>query len=192
MFSDDLDRWSVDDGDDDVTPEQREEPLSAARERMRAEFGFKRWTLDEFDAHLDAILSAAMAELEDWRSGRRSWVNLGPNAPYTPDVIATMDAQEVVKLSAYVQALATRSGPASGGLDVALIANSLRRMLLEQGIESEFVDPGDYAPGLLTPDEFAEAIVDVSRSILARLAATEPTDEPHHAENSDSFGGGDD
>lgn len=51
----------------------------------------------------------ALAELEDWKAGRRSWTNLGPNPPYTPDVIAVMDAQEVVKLSAYVQALAALS-----------------------------------------------------------------------------------
>jgi len=41
-----------------------------------------------------------IAEMEDWVTGRRSYVNLGPDLPYTPDVIAAMDAQEVVKLAA--------------------------------------------------------------------------------------------
>ena len=41
-----------------------------------------------------------MAEIDDWVAGRRSYINLGPHAPYTPDVIAAMDAQEVVKLVA--------------------------------------------------------------------------------------------
>ena len=58
----------------------------------------------------DDDLASALRELEDWKSGRRSWTNLGPNPPYTPDVIAVMDAQEVVKLSAYIAAL--RSLPA--------------------------------------------------------------------------------
>jgi hypothetical protein len=42
----------------------------------------------------------------DWAEGRRSWTNLGPHEPYTPDVIATMDAQEVVKWTAVAVALA--------------------------------------------------------------------------------------
>jgi len=45
------------------------------------------------------------AEMDDWLEGRRSWTNLGPIAPYTPDVIAVMDAQEVVKRAAAITAL---------------------------------------------------------------------------------------
>ena len=48
-----------------------------------------------------------LAEMEDWVAGRRSYVNLGPNEPYTPDVIAAMDAQEVVKLAAAANAYIT-------------------------------------------------------------------------------------
>ncbi len=33
----------------------------------------------------------------DWAEGRRSWTNLGPHEPYTPDVIARMDTAEVEK-----------------------------------------------------------------------------------------------
>ena len=44
----------------------------------------------------------------DWAQGKRSWTNLGPNVPYTPDVIARMDAAEVEKWSivwiAYLEA----------------------------------------------------------------------------------------
>ncbi len=36
----------------------------------------------------------------DWAMGRRSWMNRGPYEPYTPDVIAVMDTQEVVKWKA--------------------------------------------------------------------------------------------
>jgi hypothetical protein len=36
----------------------------------------------------------------DWAMGRRSWINLGPHEPYTPDVVAAMDAQEVLKWKA--------------------------------------------------------------------------------------------
>lgn len=49
-------------------------------------------------------LSERVDDLEAWSSGARSWTNLGPYEPYTPDVIAVMDAQEVVKHSAAVQA----------------------------------------------------------------------------------------
>lgn len=52
-------------------------------------------------------LDDVLAEIEEWVAGRRSYTNLGPNPPYTPDVIAAMDAQEVVKLSAYAQLLAS-------------------------------------------------------------------------------------
>lgn len=62
-------------------------------------------TLDAERARPDA-LREALSELDDWKAGRRSYMNLGPYPPYTPDVIAAMDAQEVVKLGAYVQALA--------------------------------------------------------------------------------------
>lgn len=47
---------------------------------------------------------AIEAEMMDWHEGRRSWANLGPHAPYTPDVIAVMDAQEVVKRAAILAA----------------------------------------------------------------------------------------
>lgn len=47
----------------------------------------------------------ALALALDWAEGRRSWCNLGPYEPYTPDVIAVMDAQEVVKWSALAQTL---------------------------------------------------------------------------------------
>lgn len=47
----------------------------------------------------------ALARALDWAEGRRSWCNLGPHEPYTPDVIAVMDAQEVVKWSALAAAL---------------------------------------------------------------------------------------
>lgn len=57
---------------------------------------------------------SALATAIDWAEGRRSWVNLGsPHAggPYTPDVIAVMDAQEVVKWSALAQALREEEVP---------------------------------------------------------------------------------
>lgn len=51
--------------------------------------------------------------IEKWVGGQRSWMNLGPEPPYTPDVIAVMDAQEVVKLAAAAQAFALREGAPS-------------------------------------------------------------------------------
>lgn len=33
----------------------------------------------------------------DWLEGRKSWTNLGPHSPYTHDVIAVMDRQELEK-----------------------------------------------------------------------------------------------
>lgn len=52
----------------------------------------------------------AMTLAIDWAEGRRSWTNLGSpySTPpgYTLDVIAVMDAQEVVKWAAIAQALA--------------------------------------------------------------------------------------
>jgi len=46
-------------------------PTTEAGRRMRAEFGFKAWTLDEFDAHLEAIDAAVreplLAEIERLR-----------------------------------------------------------------------------------------------------------------------------
>ena len=51
-------------------------------------------------------LADVLNEIEGWVNGRRSWQNLGPYPPYTPDVIAAMDAQEVVKLAAYARLLA--------------------------------------------------------------------------------------
>lgn len=47
----------------------------------------------------------ALAFALDWTEGRRSYANLGPHSPYTPDVIAAMDAQEVVKWSALATSL---------------------------------------------------------------------------------------
>ena len=47
----------------------------------------------------------ALALMLDWAEGKRSWTNLGPHEPYTPDVIAVMDAQEVVKWGAVAAAL---------------------------------------------------------------------------------------
>jgi hypothetical protein len=42
---------------------------------------------------------------DEWASGVRSYANLGPNPPYTPDVIAIMDAQEVVKYTTLASGL---------------------------------------------------------------------------------------
>lgn len=39
----------------------------------------------------------ALLEMQAWLQGRKSMTNLGPHPPYTPDVIAVIDAQEVVK-----------------------------------------------------------------------------------------------
>lgn len=41
----------------------------------------------------------------DWAEGRRSWINLGPHEPHTPDVIARMDAAEVEKHAAAIRGL---------------------------------------------------------------------------------------
>jgi hypothetical protein len=55
---------------------------------------------------------AALKQAVDWAEGRRSWVNLydgygdSPGVRYPHDVIAVMDAQEVVKWSALAAALA--------------------------------------------------------------------------------------
>ncbi len=43
------------------------------------------------------LADRAWNNMNDWLEGRRSWTNLGPHSPYTPDVIATMDTQEVIK-----------------------------------------------------------------------------------------------
>lgn len=59
------------------------------------------------DRTIEESLRHHLAELDAWTNGSRSWTNLGPDAPYTPDVIAVMDAQEVVKHSAAVQAYAS-------------------------------------------------------------------------------------
>ena len=45
-----------------------------------------------------------IARMEDCLAGRVSFVNLGPHEPYTPDVVAAMDAQEAVKLAAAISA----------------------------------------------------------------------------------------
>jgi hypothetical protein len=47
----------------------------------------------------------ARLQMMEWAEGRRSYTNLGPEAPYTPDVIAIMDAQEVVKWATVYRAL---------------------------------------------------------------------------------------
>jgi hypothetical protein len=47
-----------------------------------------------------------MALAVDWAGGNRSWTNFGPHEPYTPAVVAVMDAQEVVKWTAVAVALA--------------------------------------------------------------------------------------
>lgn len=46
-----------------------------------------------------------LAECRDWLEGRRSWCNLGPHEPYTPDVITRMDAAEIDKRAAMIRAL---------------------------------------------------------------------------------------
>lgn len=53
-----------------------------------------------------ATFDEAMTRALDWAEGRRSYTNMGPFEPYTPDVIAVMDAQEVVKWTAIASALA--------------------------------------------------------------------------------------
>lgn len=49
--------------------------------------------------------------IDDWVAGRRSYTNFGPHAPYTPDVVAAMDAQEVVKLATALTWGRTSSSP---------------------------------------------------------------------------------
>lgn len=46
---------------------------------------------------LEQKLEEHTSELLDWAEGRRTWTNLGPGEPYTPDVIVRMDASEVEK-----------------------------------------------------------------------------------------------
>ena len=55
---------------------------------------------DRADTYNEAIELA-----KAWAEGRRSYCNLGPHPPYTPEVIAVMDAQEVVKWSSLALAL---------------------------------------------------------------------------------------
>ena len=50
----------------------------------------------------------ALALALAWADGRRSWTNLGQYEPYTPAVIAVMDAAEVVKWSALALALPSK------------------------------------------------------------------------------------
>lgn len=67
----------------------------------------------EFDpsqAHTARTADQAMQLALAWADGRRSWINLGPREPYTPDVIAVMDAQEVVKWTAVAVALRALEG----------------------------------------------------------------------------------
>jgi len=51
-----------------------------------------------------------LAEMHDWLDGSRSWVNLGSNEPYTPDVIAAMDAAEVDKRASAIRGYAALVG----------------------------------------------------------------------------------
>jgi len=64
---------------------------------------------DEATVPTDVAMETVIEELEAWKDGRKSWTNLG----HPPDVIATMDAQEVVKLSAYIQARAALIRPSA-------------------------------------------------------------------------------
>lgn len=56
-------------------------------------------------AEVEAKIAEHHALLLEWAEGRRSWVNLGPFAPYTPDVIARIDAAEVEKHAAAIRGL---------------------------------------------------------------------------------------
>lgn len=47
----------------------------------------------------------AMKNALDWAEGRRSHTNYGPHPPWTHDVIAVCDAQEVVKWTAIAAVL---------------------------------------------------------------------------------------
>jgi hypothetical protein len=75
-------------------------------EQFRQDNGYWAIGLDVVVTRRDELL----ARLEDWVEGRRSYCNYGPHAPYTPDVIAVMDAQEVVKLAAAISAFSAISG----------------------------------------------------------------------------------
>jgi hypothetical protein len=68
-----------------------------------AKGGNERTELERINAPATKELALRLAL--DWAEGRRSWANLGPHAPYTPDVIAVMDAQEVVKWTALAAVL---------------------------------------------------------------------------------------
>ena len=71
-----------------------------------------------------------MAEIDDWVRGKRSYINLGPHAPYTPDVIAAMDAQEVVKLVAALGAYpAVEATCPHGVCKVEACVNCMRAIL---------------------------------------------------------------
>ena len=63
-------------------------------------------------AYLRERLTYHLELMEAWADGQRSWTNYGPDAPYTPDVIARMDAAEVEKhasaVRGYVAALAAK------------------------------------------------------------------------------------
>ncbi len=54
-------------------------------------------------------IETLVTEARDWLEGRRSWCNLGPYEPYTPDVIARMDAAEIEKRAAMIRALLAAS-----------------------------------------------------------------------------------
>lgn len=57
-------------------------------------------------AEVTRRLKDSLERMADWQDGRCSWTNFGPHEPYTPEAIAVMDAQEVVKHSAAAQAYA--------------------------------------------------------------------------------------
>lgn len=56
-------------------------------------------------AWFEAKIAEYATVMMDWTEGRRSYTNFGPNAPYTPDVIARMDAAEVQKHAAAIEGL---------------------------------------------------------------------------------------
>lgn len=161
-----------------VLPEQREGP--DPRPHLIDEFGARAvdviWNaaLRSTGVERDGLREAALAELEDWKVGRRSWTNLGPNPPYTPDVIATMDAQEVVKLSAYVQALAaTPSANGDGGLD-DLHAADVAAALVHDYIWQKPVLSGTEPPSREQASDAIWTIHRVLRPLIAALASPEP------------------
>lgn len=66
----------------------------------------------------------ALANALDWAEGRRSWTD----GPFTPEQVAVMDAQEVVKWSALAVALhhLTNGDSPSGAADLRAALLALR------------------------------------------------------------------